>query len=83
MSLTLDGTRIGGWIARGQDKRLDITDGKLSGNGFAWTIRRDRPQGGKMTYRMSGSLVSGALKGKTETDLDGNPVSNEWSARRK
>ena len=83
MTLTQDGARIGGWVARGADKRLEITDGKMSGDAFAWVVRRDRPQGGTMVYRMSGRMVDGVLKGKTDTEMDGNPVSNEWTAKRK
>ena len=46
-------------------------------------VRRDRPQGGTRVYRMSGRMVDGVLKGKTDTEMDGNPVSNEWTAKRK
>jgi hypothetical protein len=28
-------------------------------------------------------VKDGQLKGKTETEMDGNPISNEWTAKRK
>ena len=83
MNLREENGRITGWIARGSDKRFDITDGKSVNDTVSWVIRRDRPSGGSMNYRMSGRFTGDRLSGKTETEMDGNPVSNEWSARRK
>lgn len=84
MTLRQDGSRITGSVPRRDGGKLEIVDGKADGNRFSWVIHRDRPNnGGRMTYRMSGQLKDGALKGKTETEFDGNPMSNEWTARRK
>jgi len=48
-----------------------------------FTVRRDRQQGGFMVYKMSGTIDGGQIKGKTETEMDGQPVTQEWSAKRK
>lgn len=84
LTLRQEGNILRGSVARaGGQGKLEIVDGRLDGGRFSWVIHRDRQGGGKMTYRMSGELKEGILKGRTETELDGNPMSNEWTARRK
>lgn len=84
LSLRQEGNALRGSVARsGGEGKLEIVEGKLEGSRFSWVIHRDRQGGGKMTYRMSGEAKDGILKGRTETELDGNPMSNEWTARRK
>ncbi len=83
MTLEQDGTRLAGSVARNANARLTLVEGKVEGSSFSWVIHRDRPSGGTMTYRMSGQVKDGKLSGRTQTELDGNPISNEWTARRK
>ncbi|MCE2826848.1 MAG: GDSL-type esterase/lipase family protein [Verrucomicrobium sp.] len=83
MTLKQEGGRLGGKVARGADKFLEIVDGKVHGDALSWTMRRDRPDGSTMVYSMSGRLVDGKIDGKTETTMDGNPVTRGWTARRK
>jgi beta-glucosidase len=84
MTLRQDGSRITGSVPRREGGMLEIVDGKADGDRISWAIHRDRPNnGGRMTYRMSGQLKDGILKGKTETEFNGNPMSNEWTAKRK
>jgi lysophospholipase L1-like esterase len=81
--LKQDGKTLTGRFARGPDRWLKIENGKVEDDSVSWIIKRDRENGGVMTYRMSGKLEGGKLKGKTETEVDGNPISNEWTAKRK
>ena len=85
MTLKQEGARLTGQIVRGREagKFLEVTDGKVQGDTLAWTMRRDRPDGGTMVYSMSGKLVNGKIEGKTETTMDGNAVSRAWTAHRK
>jgi lysophospholipase L1-like esterase len=83
MTLKQDGGRLGGRVARGADKFLEIVDGKVQGDSMTWTMRRDRADGGTMVYSMSGRLVDGKIDGKSETTMDGNAISRAWTARRK
>lgn len=83
LTLQQDGNRLSGTVARNADSRLTLVDGKLDGSRFSWVIHRERPSGGTMTYRMSGQVKDGKLAGRTETEFDGNPIANEWTARRK
>lgn len=81
--LTQSGQSVGGKFARGEDKWLLIENGKMDGNQFSWTVKRDRPTGGNMLYQMKGSLNGDEIKGQVQTEMDGNPVVSDWSAKRK
>lgn len=81
--LKQDGAKVSGKFARDASRWLEIENGKTEGSRFSWTVRRDRPDGGTMTYEMSGQLEDGKITGKTKTQMDGNEVVVDWSARRK
>lgn len=81
--LKLEGMKITGKFARGQDTWLNIEDGKLDGNSFQWTVKRDRPNGETMTYKMSGTIDGGTLNGSVVTALNGQDVTMKWTAKRK
>jgi hypothetical protein len=49
----------------------------------SWTIKRDREGGDAMVYQMTGTVEGGKLTGKTDTTMDGNPISTGWTAKRK
>ena len=84
-TLKQEGDRLTGRVARGEQagKFLELQDGKVDGAKVSWTIKRDRDGGGTMVYRMTGTLLDGKLTGKTEAEMDGNPITTEWSAKRK
>ena len=82
MILKQDDGRVTGKIARGPDRWLEIQNGQVVGNECSWTVTRDRANGGTMTYRMSGKLVDGQLVGVAKTEMDGNEVTSDWSAKR-
>jgi len=75
--------RVTGKFSRGADRWLEIENGKVSGNDFSWTVKRDRPDGGTMTYEMSGTLRDGQITGKAKTTMGGNETVADWSAKRK
>lgn len=81
--LKQDGARVTGRFARDENRWLEIENGKIEGNRFSWTVRRDRADGGTMTYAMSGELNDGKITGETKTQMDGREVVVDWSARRK
>lgn len=81
--LQQDGARVTGRFARDASRWLEIEDGRVTGNTFSWTVKRDRPDGSVMVYRMSGTLEGDKLTGKVTTVLDGNETTADWSARRK
>ncbi|MSU34403.1 MAG: hypothetical protein EXS36_04710 [Pedosphaera sp.] len=81
--LKVDGGQLSGRFARQPDRWLVIENSHLDGNNFSWTVKRDRAQGGTMVYEMSGRLVDGKLEGVAKRELNGAPVSLNWTARRK
>ncbi len=82
LELQVEGSGLTGRFARDDSRWLTIENGKVNGNELAFTVKRDRPAGGFMVYEMTGRLVDGALQGTVRTELDGNPATSEWSARR-
>jgi lysophospholipase L1-like esterase len=83
MILKTDGEKVTGRFQRGEDRWLQIENGRVSGNEFSWTVKRDRPGGGTMTYDMNGKLENGAITGAAKAEMDGNPITSPWSAKRK
>ncbi len=81
--LKVDGEKVTGRFARGEDRWLEIQDGKLKGNEFTWSVKRDRPDGGTMVYEMSGKVEGGTITAKAKTTMDGNPATMDWTAKRK
>lgn len=81
--LKQDGAEVTGKFARGPDKWLEIEGGKVSGNTFTWTVKRDRPDGTAMTYRMSGKVEGDTIIGKAKTEIDGTTAESDWNAKRK
>jgi hypothetical protein len=83
MTLKSDGAKLSGSIAFGEDRKFELQDGSIDGNKIKFVIKRERSSGGTMVYNMSATLEGDTLKGTTATDMDGNPVSSEWSAKKK
>ncbi len=80
--LKQQGNQVTGRFARGQDRWLEIENGKVNGSEFTWMVKRDRPDGSIMTYRMSGKLEGDKITGVAKTQMDGSEVTSEWSAKR-
>ena len=82
LELEADGAVLRGRVARGENNWMKVEEGRLDGNVGTWVVRRDRPSGGTMVYRMRATLADGKLQGTAETELDGNATKVDWSARR-
>ena len=76
-----DGT-VSGKFAAGPDKWLNIEQGKVNGNRFSWIVKRTRPNGEVMVYEMTGQVSTDTITGQAKTQLDGNEIQSEWTARR-
>jgi hypothetical protein len=81
--LKVDGDKISGRFARGEDRWLEIENGKLNGNQFTWTVKRDRSSGGTMTYEMWGKVEGNTITAKAKTLMDGTETTADWTAKRK
>ena len=61
----------------------EIENGKVNGNEFSWIVKRDRPNGEMISYRMTGKVEGDTITARAKTTLDGNEATSEWSAKRK
>ena len=77
-----DGT-VTGKVSRGDDRWLQIENGKVQGNQVSWIVKRDRPDGSIMTYRMTGKIDGAKITGTATTQVNGQQQTVEWSAERK
>ncbi len=82
LHLESDGVKLTGHVQFSPDRRLEIHSGGLFQNHLQLRIVRDRPQGGEMVYQLSGELNDGRLSGDVTARLDGERVTQPWSARR-
>lgn len=80
--LRQDGEKVTGKFARDDRRWLEIENGKVTGNAFTWIVKRDRPDGSILTYRMSGRVEGDKIFAQATTALDGAEVTSEWSAQR-
>ena len=82
LRLQQSGGTVSGKFAAGPDKWLDIEQGKVVGNRFSWVVKRTRPNGEIMVYEMTGQVSTDNITGQAKTQLDGNEIQSEWTARR-
>jgi len=75
--------RVTGFFERPDGRELTIENGRLLGDKFTWTAKRDRPDGSTMIYEMSGQLVDGKIEGQAKTTFNGQEIASPWSAKRK
>jgi len=82
LQISVDGNRVSAQFARDASRWLASENGRLDGNGFTWTVRRDRPDGGAMVYQMRGQLENGAITATASTTVDGQEQTAPWTAQR-
>lgn len=75
-----DGKLTGAFWLDG-DRKLEIVDGKVDGDKIKFTLKRNRPSGGTMTYEMSGTVEGDSIKGAAQAvEMS---ASQPWTATRK
>ena len=80
MKLKLDGDKLTGTISgRGGDTAIE--DAKLAGDEVSFKVTREF-NGNKVTTKYNGKLSGDSIKGKTESERDGQPRSRDWEAKR-
>lgn len=80
--LKQEGATVSGRFAGGPDRWLAIEEGRVDGRKFNWTVKRMRSNGETMTYRMTGEVVEGTIRGTAKADLDGTEIVSDWTAVR-
>jgi hypothetical protein len=83
MKLKQDGEKLTGTIsAGGQNAReTEISDGKIKDGEISFKVVRKR-QNNEITTKYTGKLSGDTIKGKSETDVNGTPRTNEFEAKR-
>ncbi|MBX3744102.1 MAG: hypothetical protein KF833_02230 [Verrucomicrobiae bacterium] len=82
-SLRQEGGRLSGQFAREGGRWMPVEEGRLEGKAFTWRLNRARDDGSVMKYEMTGTVEGDRLVGKAKTEMGGNPVVIDWTARRR
>jgi hypothetical protein len=83
--LKLDGDKLTGNLTaprRGgtAPTPIDIADGKLAGSDVSFNVVREF-NGNSMTNKYSGTLTDGTIKGKIESERNGEAQTRDWEAK--
>ena len=65
----------------GDPRETAISDGKVKDDEVSFSVVREF-NGNKMTSKYSGKVSADTIKGKIETERDGNTRSRDWEAKR-
>ena len=80
LKLKLDGGKLTGSIS-GRTADTEISDGQYKDGDISFTVTRER-NGQKFTSKYSGKLTGDEIKGKIESERDGQTTSRDWDAKR-
>jgi hypothetical protein len=81
LDLKVDGNKVTGTVASGE-RSFPIQTGSVDGGTVRLTFKRDRPQGGTMTYEITGKVDGDVMKGTTVANMGDEKVTQEWLAKR-
>ena len=85
LKLKVDGEKLTGTLSSpgrdGQTTETAIADGKVKGEEVSFTVTREF-NGNKMVSKYNGKVSADAIKGKIETERNGQTNSRDWEAKR-
>jgi hypothetical protein len=86
LTLKVEGGKLTGKLSApgrqgGEARDTEISDGKIKGDEISFNVVREY-NGNKMTTKYSGKVTGDTLKGKIETERDGQTRSRDWEAKR-
>ena len=85
LKLKVEGDKLTGTLAApgrgGQSNDSAIADGKLKGDEISFTVVREFG-GNKITAKYNGKISGDSIKGKIETERNGQTNSRDWEAKR-
>jgi hypothetical protein len=79
LKLKQDGSKVTGTITSRDGSETAIKDGKLTGEDLNFDVVRDFG-GNTVTFKYSGKLTETGIKGKTESNFNGESQSRDWDA---
>jgi len=80
LKLKMEGDKLTGTVS-GRGGETAITDAKLKGDEISFSVTRE-VQGNKFTAKYSGKVSGNTIKGKVETERDGQTRSRDWEAKK-
>jgi len=80
MKLKLEGEKLTGTVS-GRNGDTAIENANLKGEEISFSVTREF-NGNKMTSKYNGKLSGDSIKGKIETERDGEARSRDWEAKR-
>ena len=85
LTLKTEGEKLTGKLSspgrQGNVMETEITEGKIKGDEVSFTVVREF-NGNKMTSKYNGKVTADTIKGKVETDRQGQAQSRDWEAKR-
>lgn len=80
LKLKLDGDKLTGTIS-GRGGETAIAEPKLKGDEISFQVTRE-VNGNKLTTKYNGKISGNTIKGKAETERDGQARSRDWEAKK-
>ena len=80
LKLKHEGEKLTGTLAR-DDQETAIQDAKYKNGEMSFTVARER-NGVKTTAKYAGKQTGDTIKGKIESDRDGQTQTSDWEAKR-
>jgi hypothetical protein len=86
LKLKAEGEKVTGSISSpgrqgGEARETPIENAKIKGEDLTFDVTREF-NGNKVTMKYSGKIAGDTIKGKVETERDGNTRSRDWEAKR-
>jgi hypothetical protein len=81
LKLKLEGDKLTGSIPGRDNTETQITDATFKDGQIAFSVTRER-NGNKFTQKYSGKLDGNTIKGKIESERDGQTQSRDWEAKK-
>jgi hypothetical protein len=84
--LKVEGDKVTGKLTSpgrqgGEPVTTEIKDGKVKGDEISFSVTREF-NGNSMTSKYNGKVTADAIKGKIESERDGQTQSRDWEAKR-
>ena len=80
LKLKLDGDKLTGTIS-GRNNDTEISDGTFKDGDISFNVVRER-NGNKVTTKYTGKVSGDSIKGKIESERNGQTNSRDWEAKR-
>ena len=80
LKLKVEGDKLTGTVS-GRNNDAAIEEGKIKGDEVSFQVTREF-NGNKVVIKYSGKISGDTIKGKSESQRDGQPVTRDWVAKK-